>query len=105
MSVVLRITPQFKVDIDTILCNVANKNNINNLRKNSPTEYQFVLSLLFDLIDNIIAIFHINDVNSFQMKLQENNYRDIWGLFYLLFPFISNKDQLSTISKLDDLYK
>lgn len=104
---VLRITDGFKTTLIRVLCDERNGNNLSKLKTNNEQEFDFICSLLFNLINNIIILFHVNNVAEFEKKIigeGKSLYRDIWGLFYLLLPFISNKDQLSQIGSLNDLY-
>lgn len=97
----------FKTVINDVLCNSYNSSNLIRLRASNPAQYDLLVDLLVCLISNIIVLFHIEDIDIFLEKLKssgDGKGRDIWGLFYLLLPFISSKDELSMISSLNDLY-
>jgi len=76
------------------------------LRNLDDTQFTQLINLLINLIDNIVILFHIEEkyIPNFLKKLEENNFRDVLGLFLLLLPYIDNLDELQNIKYLEEIY-
>jgi hypothetical protein len=78
------------------------------------TQFDYLIDILCNLVNNIISLFHIEKPNDFRQSLLADKGRDIISLFLLLLPFIENKDDvdrqgdekenLTKLQKLEDLY-
>ena len=82
------------------------KNIFPNLNK---IHFDYLLDLLYNLVDNVVSIFNIDDITGFKVLLFDDDGRDIKGLFLLLLPYVDSRDidennKLNRVTSLNDLY-
>jgi hypothetical protein len=88
-------------DFENYINNLIRKNILTNLNE---TEYNIIFNLLINLINNIAIRFNfdLNNPDIYVYQLKQNNNRDIYAIFNLLFPYIDDVEGTFYLHK--DIY-
>lgn len=79
-------------------------NVINLTFKNLNAQDKNILEKYYTKLYNVIASSFGMDIDKFNKKLSQNNYRDGMGLLYLLIPYVNDKMDKANIKSLNDIY-